>query len=203
MAAASAFAPAALPFGASTRAATTSIKMQYSPSIPFLKKPSALDESMPGYTGFDPLGLSSIANVKFLQESEIKHGRIAMLAVLGTVVQDLVQDPSYLKITGGAKLTAAHDKLVAGGTMGQILFWVSFAEVIGTIALFETLEGKREPGDFKFDPLGFAKTDSKTWALKEIKNGRLAMLGFAGIIHHYFITGKGPIELLTNFKIGA
>ena len=39
--------------------------------------------------------------------------------------------------------------------------------------------------------------------LKEIKNGRLAMLAIGGIVHHYFITGKGPIELLTNFKIGA
>jgi hypothetical protein len=41
--------------------------------------------------------------------------------------------------------------------MGQILLWVSFAEVFGTLALFETLEGKRAPGDFGFDPLGFGK----------------------------------------------
>ena len=184
-------------------AAAVSTKMQMSPSVPFLKKPSALDESLPGYTGFDPLGLSSLFDVKFLQEAEIKHCRVAMLAVAGSIVQDIVQDPSYAKITGGSKLTAAHDKLISTGTMGQILFWVSFAEVFGTIALFETLEGKRAPGDFKFDPLGFAKTDSKTWALKEIKNGRLAMLAIGGIVHHYFITGKGPIELLTNFKIGA
>jgi hypothetical protein len=174
--------------------------MQNSPSVPFLAKPAALDPSLPGYVGFDPLGLSSIGNVKFLQEAEIKHCRVAMLAVAGSIVQDIAQDPSFLKITGGAKLTAAHDKLVSSGTMGQILFWVSFAEVFGTIALFETLEGKRAPGDFKFDPLNFAKTDKDTWALKEIKNGRLAMLAIGGIVHHYFITGKGPIELLTNFK---
>ena len=107
-----------------------------------------------------------------------------------------------VSIVGGAKLTAAHDKLVASGTMGQILFWVSFAEVFGTIALFETFEGKREPGVFKFDPLGFMKSDEKTWKLKEIKNGRLAMLAIGGIVHHYFITGKGPIELITTFKLG-
>jgi hypothetical protein len=29
------------------------------------------------------------------------------------------------------------------------------------------------------------------------------MLAIGGIVHHYFITGKGPIELLTNFQIGA
>jgi len=58
-------------------------------------------------------------------------------------------------------------------------------------------------GDFKFDPLGFGKQDMKTMQLKEIKNGRLAMLAIGGIVHHFFLTGKGPLELLTNFKVGA
>ncbi len=31
-----------------------------------------------------------------------------------------------------------------------------------------------------------------------LENGRLAMLAFSGIIHHYFITGKGPVELMTG-----
>jgi hypothetical protein len=34
--------------------------------------------------------------------------------------------------------------------------------------------------------------------LAEIKNGRLAMLGIGGIMHHYFITGKGPVQLITG-----
>jgi hypothetical protein len=33
---------------------------------------------------------------------------------------------------------------------GQLLLWISFAEVFGSLALFETLDGgKRAPGDFK------------------------------------------------------
>jgi hypothetical protein len=66
--------------------------------------------------------------------------------------------------------------------MGQILFWVTFAEVFGTIALFDTLEGKgRAPGDFKFDPLGLGKNPAtlEKYQLAEIKNGRLAMLAFS------------------------
>ena len=103
--------------------------MQASPSIPFLKKPANLDASLPGYAGFDPLGLATIADVKFLQEAEIKHSRLAMLAVLGSIVQDIAVDPGYSKIVGGAKLTAAHDKIVAQGGLGQVLLWVSFLEV--------------------------------------------------------------------------
>ena len=34
--------------------------------------------------------------------------------------------------------------------------------------------------------------------LAEMKNGRLAMLAIGGIVHHYFITGKGPVQLLTG-----
>jgi hypothetical protein len=34
--------------------------------------------------------------------------------------------------------------------------------------------------------------------VKEIKNGRLAMIAISGITHHYFLTGKGPIEFITQ-----
>jgi hypothetical protein len=34
--------------------------------------------------------------------------------------------------------------------------------------------------------------------LAEIKNGRLAMIGIGGIVHHYLLTGKGPIQTLTG-----
>ena len=51
----------------------------------------------------------------------------------------------------------AHDLLVKSGGMSQILLWTSFAEIFGGIALFQTIQGKRAPGDFKFDPLGLSQ----------------------------------------------
>lgn len=49
------------------------VRMEASPSVPFLPKPENLSDDMPGYAGFDPLGFSNMFNVKFLQEAEIKH----------------------------------------------------------------------------------------------------------------------------------
>lgn len=67
-------------------------KVEMSASIPFLKKPKNLD-GMVGDIGFDPLGLATIFPVKFMREAEIKHGRVAMLAVVGWLVSEVVHVP--------------------------------------------------------------------------------------------------------------
>jgi hypothetical protein len=50
--------------------------------------------------------------------------------------------------------------LVKSGGMSQILLWTSFLEIFGGIALFQTIQGKRYPGDFQFDPLGLSQVQT-------------------------------------------
>ena len=56
--------------------------------MPFLPRPQKL-KGMVGDKGFDPLGLSDWVPVEWLRESELKHGRVCMLAVVGFVATDL------------------------------------------------------------------------------------------------------------------
>jgi hypothetical protein len=64
-----------------------------SASVPFLNQPKKLDGSMVGDVGFDPLGISTLGDIKFLREAEIKHGRVAMLAAAGAIAQDIFKFP--------------------------------------------------------------------------------------------------------------
>merc|ERR1712241_640263 len=53
----------------------------------------------------------------------------------------------------------------------------------------------REPGDLGFDPLKLTKKagfDLKTMQLREIKNGRLAMIGVASMAANHTIPGSVP-----------
>jgi len=93
----------------------------------------------------------------------------------------------------GHTALSAHDDMVASGNMGFLLLVGFGLELMSGVALYEAAKGSgREAGDYAFDPMGFGKDPKKleTLKLKEIKNGRLAMLAFSGIITQAALTGK-------------
>lgn len=100
------------------------VKPAMSESIPFLLKPKNLD-GMVGDIGFDPLGFATMFPIKFLREAELKNGRVAMLAVVGWLVSELVHVPGAAYQSENPVDAMAA---VGPGPMLQIFLFCGFLE---------------------------------------------------------------------------
>lgn len=162
---------------------------------------------MAGDFGFDPLGLSEIDGVGidlyWLREAELKHCRLAMLAVTGFIFVEkhgpapgCEMATAKNQIDAFWQLWAAHPQYIVFG-----LIMIMFIEAISGIATTSGREsGMREPGDFGLDPLFIKGTDKwDRMALAEVQNGRLAMWAAAGEILQGCTTGEGALQNLSVF----
>lgn len=186
-------------------------KTQRSKAIPFLPRPINLDGSMVGDQGFDPFYLSSIPKdfsgfiqppqweqktlptLYWMREAELKHSRVCMLAWFGWLATDgafgmPIRFPGEIySVESIPTAYEAHDILVNQGSMGFLLLAVSLVEFCTGAVLVEVAKGEndRAAGDFGLDPLNFLKgktqEEKDLMATKELNNGRLAMLAFAGV----------------------
>jgi len=113
-----------------------------------------------------------------------------MLAALGFVTTSFYHLPGDVH---DVSTIGAHDAAVKSGAMSQILLWTSAWEIITFKGVTEMMEGsKREPGSFSFDPLNFSKNEKtkQDLAMKELANGRLAMLAYSGMVTGAVLSGK-------------
>jgi len=119
-----------------------------------------------------------------------------MLATIGFVAEQYWQLPGF---------DAAPDALQAiyvapANATGVLLFLAGYIESSsygGKITMLDMFEGdgaSRAPGDLDFGKrfLPQDKAAADDLALKELTNGRLAMLAFSGMVHHNLIV-KGPL----------
>jgi len=142
---------------------------------------------------YDPLGFSKNYPelVPWFREAELKHGRIAMLAWVGLVVPDFVRIPGERYSFESCPLTIdAHDKLNgAVGVNFQILFWITIVELCCAKKVYEW-NSLEVAGDYGFGVQFLPKDEEgqKQMRLKELKNGRLAMVAFGGAITQAVIT---------------
>jgi hypothetical protein len=107
-----------------------------------------------------------------------------MLATAGWIATDL-----GVRLPGEAynvSPLAAHDAMVSHGDMWVLFLAASLFELMGGVPkVFQmfNVETASAPGMYYFDPLGLGKgAGAERMKLAEIKNGRLAMLAFSGIV---------------------
>jgi len=156
---------------------------------------------------WDPAGLSegrSEGTARFWREVEVKHSRVAMLAVVGFPIAE-----QWHPLWGGQIDVPSY---VAFQQTPLQTFW---PVVVGLIAIYEVfsvftfarpydlyysasggwwqIRPDHPPGDLRFDPLGLKPADPEArleMETKELNHGRAAMIGIAGMVAQELATGR-------------
>jgi hypothetical protein len=180
---------------------------------PFQEDPTGLGGDLAPTGFFDPAGLAngkSFEELKQWREAEIKHGRVCMLASAGILTQELLKNPLGIDGPGVFHLNLIDPYfpeffpifvLICAFVEGySILNYWEPREVVKGSGRSARLLPSSEPGDLGWDPLGWYPEDPEEQQIirtKEIQNGRLAMLAFAGIVAQELTDGK---EVLCHFQ---
>ena len=84
----------------------------------------------------------------WFRETEIRHGRTAMLAVVGFITADFYRIPGEMYSFDAIPNTIdAHDALLKTGPMYQLLLWIGLWDMVITgPAAAAAMKGDREPG---------------------------------------------------------
>ncbi|CAJ1933684.1 unnamed protein product [Cylindrotheca closterium] len=174
-----------------------------SKAIPFMARPQALDGSLVGDVGFDPLGFAKTeGDLLNYREAEIKHARLAMLAAAGWPISELWD----AKIASKLALSPVVDgsfraPSVLNGGLAKIpaAYWVFCFILAGTVEVIGASEKNKPgytPGNLGFDPIGLYPKDPAgqgRMQLAELKNGRLAMIAIVGFAAQEFATKTGVV----------
>ncbi|KAJ1485350.1 chlorophyll a/b-binding protein domain-containing protein [Baffinella frigidus] len=166
------------------------------------KAGKVLDGKMAGDKGFDPLGFaSSVPKLRIYREAELKHGRLAMLAALGWPVAEQFNGPLSKAMGLPSMLTAGGlDPSVLNGGIAAIspFYWFGVGEPVMLAGDMSYL-----PGDLGFDPLGLFKGSEQqkmSLQLKEVNNGRLAMIAITGYAIQEAAT---KVSVVSSLRVSA
>ncbi|XP_010538121.1 PREDICTED: photosystem I chlorophyll a/b-binding protein 5, chloroplastic [Tarenaya hassleriana] len=187
--------------------------------LPGLDPPPYLDGTLTGDYGFDPLGLGEDPeSLKWYVQAELVHSRFAMLGVAGILFTDLLRVTGIRDLPVWYEAGATKFEFASTRTLLTVQFiLMGFAETKrymdfinpgsqakegSFFGLEPALEGLEPgyPGGPLLNPLGLAKDikNAHEWKLKEIKNGRLAMIAMLGFFVQASVTHVGPIDNLVD-----
>jgi len=156
---------------------------------------------------FDPAGLArgkSEEQLLELRAQEIKHGRTAMLACLGW----FHTSAGVHYIGDAAARTRVDDNPLIGAQQVPFAAWL---QIFFTLMLFEWMFTYvvKPPKNRPWDLLGWTPViadenypDWKETQLRELNNGRLAMIGIIGLIAADLYTGEDPASGISKFAFG-
>lgn len=177
-----------------------------SQALPWVPVPAHLtndpiNAAFPGDMGFDPLGFSadqyinevcenfgfSFNGMRWYREAELMHGRVAMLATFNVILREELPG----RFVGLSELPEKD-------TIWQFLQVMAMLEAYRGYRLFFNME--QIAGDLGLGAGPVVGGWKVRWDMtlqelaekqfKELQNGRLAMLAFAGLQAQYFFTGK-------------
>lgn len=123
---------------------------------------------------------------------EVKHGRIAMAATLGMLVQETTRFQGFLSPGQNLEFSDVPNGLAALDVV-PLIGWVQIAALIGAHEVIVKQREGKKPGDFGTGYFGVALDDQSAKQLRllnvEVSNGRLAMLGILGMFASEIVHG--------------
>merc|ERR1712227_778145 len=145
---------------------------------------------------WDPAGFTadgSVENFARRRQTEIKHGRVSMLATMGYITPEITGKlPGYLSPSAGLKFAdipnglGAISKVPAAG-WAQIVAYGAYCE----LSQDQSAGTAAAKGDFGFKVLTASDPAEKTKKLSaELANGRLAMMAIIGMFFQDGLTGS-------------
>ncbi|CAM9590305.1 unnamed protein product [Ectocarpus sp. 6 AP-2014] len=165
-----------------------------SKALPFLESPATLDGSMIGDFGFDPLGLTENIDLPYAA-SEIKHGRVAMLAVVGFLLTQYVHLPGDQFQAGPLEALTT----VPAGAQAQVFTFIGTFEMAAILQTYS--EDTTDPWEILLkDPMGAdlfykkSETEQERLKLSEVKHARLAMLAIIGELTQMMMFHKPSLD---------
>merc|ERR1712176_1507565 len=135
---------------------------------------------------WDPVGFTldgSVENFQRRRQTELKHGRVSMLACMGYMTPEITgKFPGYLSPSTGLKFADVPNGLAAiskvpGVGWAQIFLYCAYCELSQ-----DQTAGAGADGDFGFKAITSSDPATLTKKLNaEIANGRLAMMAIIGM----------------------